>query len=152
MTDQISNRTHAPVPVLAVIETIRELTALMSHETELLRALQVKNFSELHERKLTLIGAYEAQCNSLRKDPAFAQTLEPRLRDELKDVTARMNDVMRENQTAINAARELNNRVATAIVEAIQSERPENALYSGRGDQRTAKNAPPLSVQLDGHY
>jgi hypothetical protein len=150
--DENSDHERGPASVHAVIETIRELTSLMSRETELLRALQVKNFSKLQERKLALISAYEAQSDGLRKDPAFAQTLEPMLRDELKDVTARMHDVMRENQTAINAARDLNNRVATAIVEAIQSERPENALYSGHGDQRAAKNAPPLSVQLDGHY
>ena len=85
-------------------------------------------------------------------DALGGDPLEPRLRDELADATKRMHGAMEQSRPALEAARALNNRVATAIVEAVQSERPENARYSGQGDYSSVKNAPPLSVQLDGEY
>lgn len=135
-----------------LIETVRALTELMAEETGLLRALQVKNFSALQEQKLALIRAYEEGSARLREDPSFAKTLEPRLRAELKDVNARMRDVMQENEVAILAAREMNQRAASAIVEAVGTLRSDGSTYSGKGDYAKEKTAPPMSVQIDGKF
>ena len=152
MTAQVPGPGSGPASMKELIAVIRDITALTSRETDFLRAMELKKFAELHEKKMTLIGTYEEHTNRLRRDPDFASHLEPRLRDELTDATRRMHSAMEESRPALEAARTLNNRVATAIVEAVQSERPENARYSGDGDYSSVKNAPPLSVQLDGEF
>jgi hypothetical protein len=138
--------------IRGLIETVRALTELMAEETDLLRALQIKNFSALQEQKLALIRSYEESSAQLREDPSFAQTLEPRLRAELKDVNARMHDVMHENEVAILAAREMNQRAASAIVEAVGTLRSDGSTYSGQGSYAKDKATPPLSVQIDGKF
>ena len=136
----------------SVVEIMRELTSLLSREVDLLRAMQIREFGRLQDRKATLINAYEQQTNDLRGDPSFAKTIDPLLRDELKDVTERMTAVVRANEQAISAAREINNRVAEAIIDAVQSTNPGNAAYSDKGGYRTKKSAPPISVQIDGRF
>ena len=144
---------HAAVTeIRSVIDIVHDLTGLMNQETQLLRAMQIKDFSLLQERKTRLVEAYENQTRALREDPGFAAKIDPRLRAELKDVAERMQAVMAENDVAIKAARELNQRVATAIVDAVQSGKPASSVYSSRGGYQETKSAPPVSVQIDGRF
>ena len=152
VNDSLAEARIGTASVRRLIETVRELTELMSEETGLLRALQVKNFSALQEQKLALIRSYEEGSALLRADPGFVQAIDPRLRAELKDVSARMCDVMEENELAILAAREMNRRAASAIVEAVSALRSDGSVYSGKGAYRKGKAAPPLSVQVDGKF
>src|SRR3546814_9538508 len=92
----------------------------MSREVELLRAMRVRDFGELQDHKLGLVQAYEKQTEHLRANPAFAAAIDPVLREELTDVMERMHAVMAENEHAINAARSANQRIDTAIVNAVQ--------------------------------
>src|SRR3546814_3085627 len=69
----------------------------------------------------------------LRANPAFAAAIDPVLREELTDVMERMHAVMAENEQAINAARSANQRIATAIVNAVQAHQSESAGYSAKG-------------------
>jgi flagellar biosynthesis/type III secretory pathway chaperone len=132
-----------------VIHIVEDLTAVMSREVELLRAMRVRDFGELQDHKLGLVQAYEKQTDHLRGNPAFAEAIDPLLREELTDVMERMHAVMRENEIAINAARSANQRVATAIVKAVQEQQSETAGYSAKGDAGKAKVRPPVSVQID---
>ena len=57
-----------------VIHIVEDLTAVMSREVELLRAMRVRDFGELQDHKLGLVQAYEKQTEHLRTNPAFAAT------------------------------------------------------------------------------
>jgi hypothetical protein len=63
-----------------------------------------------------------------------------------------MRDIMQENELAILAAREMNQRAASAIVDAVGALRNDSSVYSGEGAYRKDKAAPPLSVQIDGKF
>lgn len=132
-----------------VIHIVEDLTAVMSREVELLRAMRVRDFGELQDHKLGLVQAYEKQTEHLRANPAFADAIDPVLREELTDVMERMHEVMSENETAINAARSANQRVATAIVHAVQDQQSEAGGYSNKGDANKSAAKPPVSVQVD---
>src|SRR3546814_17312665 len=80
-----------------------------------------RDFGELQDHKLGLVQAYEKQTEHLRANPAFAAAIDPVLREELTDVMERMHAVMAENAQAINAARSANQRIAPAIVNAVQA-------------------------------
>src|SRR3546814_19146409 len=63
----------------------------------------------------------------------------------------RMHAVMAENEQAINAARSANQRIATAIVNAVQAHQSESAGYSAKGRSGKDSTRPPVSVQIDQH-
>jgi len=135
-----------------VIHIVQDLTSVMSREVELLRAMRVRDFGELQDHKLGLVEAYEKQTEGMRANPAFADALDPVLRDELTDVMERMHEVMSENEQAINAARTANQRVATAIVKAVQEHQGEGSGYSSKGGVTRTAAKPPVSVQIDQRF
>src|SRR3546814_21169621 len=104
----------------------------MSREVELLRAMRVRDFGELQDHKLGLVQAYEKHSEHLRRHPAFVEAIDPVLRAELTDVMERMHAVMSENEVASNAARAANQRVATALVNAVQQHASDGAVYSAK--------------------
>ena len=125
-----------------VIHIVEDLTAVMSREVELLRAMRVRDFGELQDHKLGLVQTYEKQTEHLRSNPAFIDAIDPVLR---------MQEVMSENEQAINAARSANQRVATAIVHAVQEQQNEAGGYSKKGAPSKNGGKPPVSVQVDQH-
>ena len=149
MRNQTKSHTPGGVSIGRIMSIVEDLTGLMSEEVRLLKAMQVREFGALQDRKMELVRAYEAQTDSLRNDPGFIEALSPRIRDELRDVIERMQTVMDENETAITAAREMNHRVARMIVQAVQEIEPANGLYSAEGALTSSPAAPPVSVQVD---
>jgi flagellar biosynthesis/type III secretory pathway chaperone len=150
----MSDQQHDDAPPTAeelrqVIHIVEDLTAVMSREVELLRAMRVRDFGELQDHKLGLVQAYEKQTEHLRSNPTFVEAIDPVLRAELTDVMERMHAVMSENEQAINAARSANERVATAIVNAVQEQKSEGAGYSAKGNGGKSSTCPPVSVQID---
>src|SRR3546814_18080081 len=97
-----------------------------------------RDFGELQDHKLGLVQAYEKQTEHLRANPAFAAAIDPVLREELTDVMERMHAVMAENEQAINAARSANQRIATAIVNAVQAPQSESAGYYAKAFGRAS--------------
>ncbi|HEY9548924.1 MAG TPA: hypothetical protein VIR45_05435 [Kiloniellaceae bacterium] len=134
-----------------VIHIVEDLTAVMSREVELLRAMRVRDFGELQDHKLGLVQTYEKHTEHLRRHPAFVEAIDPVLRAELTDVMERMHAVMSENEVAINAARAANQRVATAIVNAVQEQQSDGAGYSAKGSAGKSGARPPVSLQIDQH-
>lgn len=135
-------------PVLELIEVVKDLTAVMAQEVTLLRAMQIREFSGLQERKNFLVDAYERLSLGLRKDPAFGATLDPLLRNELRELLEDMQSTLAHNETAIRAAREANERLAKAIVAAVGQKKAETGGYSAKG--QTGKGpSEPVSVQID---
>ncbi len=150
MTDtQAEAALPTPEELRQVIHIVEDLTAVMSREVELLRAMRVRDFGELQDHKLALVESYEKQTQRLRANPAFADAIDPLLRDELTDVMERMHAVMSENELAINAARTANQRIATAIVDAVQDHQHEGGGYSSKGGVSKPSSRPPVSVQID---
>src|SRR5690606_30580510 len=132
-----------------IIHIVEDLTAVMSREVELLRAMRVRDFGELQDHKLGLVQSYEKHTEHLRANPAFIQALDPVVRAELADVMERMHAVMNENEQAISAARAANQRVATAIVNAVQDYSAGSSGYSAQGRAAKSSARPPVSVQID---
>ncbi len=138
-------------PVLELIEIVKDLTAVMAQEVMLLRAMQIREFGALQERKNFLVDAYERLSHGLRKDPAFGATLDPLLRQELRELLEDMQSTLSHNEAAIRAARAANERLAKAIVEAVGQKKSEAGGYSSKGQTGTGPSAP-VSVQIDQRF
>ncbi|KKJ76507.1 hypothetical protein WH95_11855 [Kiloniella litopenaei] len=120
--------------VHSVIATVKGLVSVMSREIELLRAMKIKEMSQLQEQKLVLVNAYEQGSSQLKKDPSFMQHLDPLLKEELRDVIQLLNTTVSENETALLAAKTSNERLMQAVVEAVQEQKVKSSTsYSQAG-------------------
>ncbi len=120
----------------SIITVVRELTSLMSREVELLRAMQIQEFSVLQGQKLELISRYENETAALREDRFATERLDESLREELRDVVGRMTETMRENEAAIRAAKTTNEKLVKAITTAVQTAQNSHVGYSNQGTQQ----------------
>ena len=139
-------------PVMELIEVVKDLTAVLGQEIDLLRGMQIREFGSLQERKTFLVGAYEKLAAELRQDPAFAATLDPVLRQELRSLLEDMEGTMLQNEAAIRSARDANQRLAKAIVDAVAQKSSERSGYSATGRLAAPPSEAPVSVQIDQHF
>ncbi|WP_299380697.1 hypothetical protein [uncultured Kiloniella sp.] len=147
-------KTHnAPeTTVHSVIATVKGLVSVMSREIDLLRAMKIKEMSELQEQKLVLVNAYEQGSSQLKKDPSFMQHLDPLLKEELRDVIQLLNTTVTENETALLAAKTSNERLMQAVVEAVQEQKIKSSTsYSQTGvlaaqKAQTAQATTPMHL------
>lgn len=147
-------KTHnAPeATVHSVIATVKGLVSVMSREIDLLRAMKIKEMSELQEQKLVLVNAYEQGSSQLKKDPSFMQHLDPLLKEELRDVIQLLNTTVTENETALLAAKTSNERLMQAVVEAVQEQKIKSSTsYSQTGvlaaqKAQTAQATTPMHL------
>lgn len=124
------------VSIHSIISVVRQLTSLMSREVELLRAMQIQEFSVLQGQKLELISTYENETAALREDQFATERLDESLREELRDVVGRMTATMRENEAAIRAAKTTNEKLVKAITTAVQTAQNSHVGYSSQGTQQ----------------
>lgn len=133
-----------------LLATTARLIACMDQEIKLLRAMRPQEIKMLQADKMMLADAYEAHFLALREGRDDGEAVSQVLLDELAEATARFQAVLNENAEALRAVREVNERVLKAIVEAVESNRPEPAGYTARGKapapRRRAAPAPAMAV------
>lgn len=135
-----------------LIEAAGRLIALMREETTALRNLSYARVGELVPEKTRLVESYTALARQFHKDPETLAAITDAVRAELRDVLATFDATARENEKTLVAAREANERVLRAVVEAAEVQRPRaqgygrNGLAVGMGAQRSAA---ALSVAID---
>jgi flagellar biosynthesis/type III secretory pathway chaperone len=136
-----------------LIQVAGKLLTLMREETEAMRALKPARIAELAAEKSRLVDAYNTLARSFRKDPETLTALNGALRDELKETLERFEETASENERALEAARDANERVLKAIVDAVQAQRPQPAGYGRPGAKPvSARSAAGLSLALDRRF
>ena len=158
MTTQAQARTEAGAPpagggkVGELVVITSQLVDLIEREIALLRAGKVRAIQPLQDEKARLVLEYEAKQEVLRTDPALFAAVAPALRAELVQATQRLNLALARNATAIEAARDVTNRVLDAVVHAATAEHVRNRGYRAEG--RSVAMARPargeaVSLMLD---
>ncbi len=143
-----SEKPHDKNSIHSIISVVRDLTNLMSREVELLRAMQIQEFSVLQGQKLELISAYEDETAALREDKFATERLDESLREELRDVVGRMTETMRENEAAIRAAQTTNEKLVKVITTAVQTAQNSHIGYSKQGTNQ-ATGAVSLRINQE---
>jgi hypothetical protein len=143
----------APRPgIRDLIEVAGRLITLMQEETAALRNLAFARVAELGPEKSALVDTYAGLARHFHKDPETLAAVTNAVRAELRDVLATFEATARENERTLVAARDANERVLRAVVDAAQVQRPRaqgygrNGLAVGNGGQRFPA---ALSVAID---
>jgi len=142
-------------PFDELIDVASRLTGLMERENACLAKHDTAGIKGLADEKLALTRAYTTRVRDLSKDPARLKAVTQVVRDEIKKVMARFDEVARQNEMALKAARIVNERVLQAIVEAANAQQPRVSGYSRSGGMAKAygsaarvPSAPPVAVNI----
>ena len=136
----------------ALITVTARLIELMNREIEMLRSMRPRDIQTLQTEKTLLVQAYDEHIAQLKTDPESIGTIEPLLRDELWRTSRSFETVLAENERALRAAAEANDRLVQAVVVAAQSQAKNHAPYdrsASLAGKSGGSGAAALSLSLD---
>lgn len=137
-----------------LVSIASRLTALLERENDCLAKFDVRGITGLHEEKQALTQTYCLRVHELKKDPEAIAAVTATVRDEVKKVMARFDEVVKLNERALKATREANDRVLAAIIDAANKQQPQQVAGYSRsggvakayGSQGRVPVAPPVSI------
>ncbi len=130
-------------PVNDLIVLSERLAELMSEENELLRAMRPEEIAKLQESKENLSRAYEERIRRVAAEPDHVRRLDAETKETLRRSTERLNEAVTRNRIALKAAKEANERLIRAIVNAVQEQQQNLDVYTAAGTTG-AQTAPPV--------
>jgi hypothetical protein len=116
-----------------LIDSASRLTALMERENAMLAVHDTGGIKTIQDEKLALTRAYTLRVREIRKDPTRLAAVTQAVRAEMKKVLVRFDEVAKRNESALAAARDVNERVLKAIVDAANAQAPRVTGYSRTG-------------------
>lgn len=143
-----------PPRIRDLIEVAGKLIVVLREETIALRSFALARVTEITSEKTRLVETYVAIAQGFRKDPETLDAITGAVRAELTETLQAFDSAARENEAAIVTAREANERVLRAIVEAADAQRPKAQGY-GRAGVAVAggrRGGPALSVAIDRQF
>jgi hypothetical protein len=155
MSDSVAAKTAAAPArprIRDLVEVAGRLVALMREETAALRGMAFARVAELVPEKTKLVESYTMIARQFHKDPETLAAITDAVRAELRDVLQAFEVTARENERMLVAAREANERVLRAVVEAAESQRPRAQGYGRTGiaaGMAAPRSAAALSVAVD---
>jgi hypothetical protein len=137
-----------------LIAVTGQLITLMNREADLLEAMKAEKISEFQKEKGLLAERYATLVKELRGEPELMKAIEDAVRAELKELLEKFNATAKRNEKALRIAREVNERIVRAIVDATQQQRAAVGPYStgavqGPSATGRASRAKPLSMVVD---
>lgn len=144
-----------PSALDGLIDVASRLTALMERENAMLKAHDTAGIKTIQDEKLALTRAYTLGVHGIRKEPARLAAVTDAVRTEMKKVLVKFDEVAKRNEAALKAAREVNDRVLKAIVDAANSQQPRVTGYSRTGGMAKPYGSaarvaapPPVATRL----
>jgi flagellar biosynthesis/type III secretory pathway chaperone len=117
----------------ALMLLTERLVACLEHETALLGQRQSAALAELQREKSRLTLAYETELKQLKENQATLGKIEPARLQSLTESAQRLQLAVAKNERALRAAKAVNERILTAMVDAIETGRGKPVGYTGRG-------------------
>lgn len=135
-----------------LIEIAARMVELMDRESNLLRTLKVRQANELFDEKTRLARAFEERARSIRSDNGMFATLSGELKAELQAAIRRFDQAAEANAQAIRIARDANQHLLNAIVDAVAAKQTGTTGYGATGAPTVPGRCKPkpLSLALDG--
>lgn len=127
--------------------TTVQLTDLLAREAEMLRAMKPAEIQSLHQDKLALSAAYEAQIKVLKSNPTVLQSISTDLRADLRAKIQSFQAALSANRNGLRAARETTERALKAIADEVQARTRIHAGYSAQGATGSPSETSRTSAQ-----
>jgi flagellar biosynthesis/type III secretory pathway chaperone len=131
--EQIRKPTASDGKFGLLIDVAKRLCAVLAKENEALAARRAKEVEALIEEKTTLTRVYEQNMQALAQAPDLVARAEPEVREELKGIALRLDELVKVNGRVLKASLEANQRVLKAVIEAAKRRETKNAIYDKAG-------------------
>jgi hypothetical protein len=122
--------------VTVLMTLMRRLTQVMDHERTILRGMRLDALREAQHEKGLLAEAYEIELRRLRGRPELVQELDPAIRAELFEAMRTLQERLRVNRIALEAAREVVEKVVRTIGDSLREANAVRGYTSGGGGTR----------------
>lgn len=135
-----------------LLKILTQLIDVLNEEIRLLRLMRPADVQSLQQDKAVLTAAYEGLVAELREDPGQLQGIDPDLRDQILQASARFQTALSENAQALHAVREANDRLFRAVVRAVEDKHKEGRGYAASGafaPISSARAVQPVSVAVN---
>ena len=126
-----------------ILDLSERLTALLTQETALLKAMRVSDIEPLQAEKLRLTRLYQKAVLALRGDGTSRPALPAPLKSQLAAAGQRLADATAENERSLRVSHAATECLITAIITAIKDQRPSTSGY-------TSRMAAPRSDRVSG--
>jgi len=117
----------------ALLLMTQKLGECLERETALLGQRQVAALAELQREKSRLTLAYETEMKQLKENQVTLGKIEPVRLQSLTAAAQHLQHCVARNERALRAAKAVNERILTAMVDAIETGRGKPVGYTGRG-------------------
>ena len=107
--------------ITVLMTLMRRLCQIIDREQAVLRGLRLDALDDLQQEKGVLAEAYEIELRRLRGQPEVVDALDPALRAELLEDMRALQDRLKANRLALEAARAVVERVARTIADSLAS-------------------------------
>ncbi|HEX7005740.1 MAG TPA: hypothetical protein VF274_01250 [Alphaproteobacteria bacterium] len=138
----------------ALVEIAARLVAIMDRETALLGTMKIRDANALQDEKTRLARAFEERARALKGNAGLVATLTAEIKSELRDAIKRFDEAAKANAIAIKAARDANEHLLQAIVDAVSAKRTAAQGYGATGARSAPRSCKPeaLSLTLDDRF
>jgi flagellar biosynthesis/type III secretory pathway chaperone len=134
-------------PLADVFSVLGDLVALLEKENAELSRFRFDGLATTVQRKATLGSAFNDRLRALRQDAAALAALPAARRAELGALTRRLQRAAADNAIALQSARDANQRLMTAIVQAVERRRAPPPVYGRRGQPAAAARTGTALLQ-----
>ncbi|MCZ6604671.1 MAG: hypothetical protein O7A03_05950 [Alphaproteobacteria bacterium] len=125
------------------------LAGLLERENDMLRNKRHNELNEFLDEKVTLGRVYETRIMGLTEASSEAiNSVDPELRDRLRGMGKKVNDLIEDNAKLLKIAIEANRRVVDMIAEAVKASVPSAGTYSANGAAEVEQHAAPKNIAI----
>jgi hypothetical protein len=138
-----------PARIVDLLKIMSRLMQVLQREIVLLRDMKPTEMQDLQRDKIVLAAAYESGVKALNEEGSSLEKLNPELHAALSDAAQRFHETLADNERALKSARQVTDRVLSAVTKEVERQRQDKSGYSPAGVPRTAGLERPVSVALD---
>lgn len=127
-----------------LIALMEDLVELLQRENTLLERPRSTELGPVIEEKQALFKLYEEQVHAIAQDNAFASGLEPDLRERLKEVGGRFEELARVNERKLKLVSDASQKIVDVIADAARRAAGHVEGYgkTGGSQARPVRSAP----------
>lgn len=114
---------------------IRRLQHVLTHETQVLRSMQIADLSDLQSEKAALVDAYAAEVRQLRSSPELFAALDDSVRESFTEATRELQSAITGNVRALESARGVMEGIVRILGDSLRSV-GQGQGYAASGSQR----------------
>ena len=134
----------------ALLDTVDQLGKILEEENKALARHHPEIVAQSVDRKLMLARTFERQIQQMGSFKLVLDTLPPEKRERVVDALRRFGKIASTNQTALEAAQRVTERVVTHIVEAVRKQNNFRSMPYSRPSMARSRHTPsPISVSLN---